>query len=94
MKLSEIKRVLRSGKYAWPGGYPMFFVTGDGEALSFEAACANFREIVAAHKGGDRHDQWYLVDYDINYEDPYLYCAHTGDRIESAYADDIWEIGQ
>jgi hypothetical protein len=27
--------------YAWPGGYPRFFITNDGEALSFAAAREN-----------------------------------------------------
>jgi len=32
----QLKAMLRDGPYAWPGGYPLFFVTSDGGALSFQ----------------------------------------------------------
>lgn len=90
MTLLDIKRALRSGKYAWPGGYPLFFVTADGAALSFEAVRAEWRNVVSAHldprygvKSG-----WYVDGIDTNWEDPELFCDHTGKRIESAYAED------
>ena len=34
----QFEAVLAEGPWAWPGGYPLFFVTGDGEALSVAAA--------------------------------------------------------
>ena len=40
--------------YAWPGGYPLYFVTSDGAALSFEAVLANWRNIVQAHFNNDK----------------------------------------
>jgi hypothetical protein len=71
--------------YAWPGGYPRFFVTQDGEALSFKAAQENKRLIETAIKENS-NDGWCVVGCDINWEDPDLYCCHTGRPIESAYA--------
>jgi hypothetical protein len=87
MTLLELKAALRSGPYAWPGGYPVFFFTAYGEALSFEAVKGNWREVCAAmmHKGSAK--DWEVVSSYINWEDPDLYCAHTGERIESAYAE-------
>jgi hypothetical protein len=32
MTLAEIKTALRQGEHAWPGGYPRFFASLDGEA--------------------------------------------------------------
>jgi hypothetical protein len=88
MTLAEIKGRLRSGAYAWPGGYPIFFITTDGAALSFDAVRAEWREIVGAHLRNDRRCGWHIAGADINWENPDLYCEHTGNRIESAYAED------
>jgi len=88
MTLLEIKRQIRSGKYAWPGGYPVYFVTADGAALSCEAVRDEWRNIVDAHLRDDRRSGWFIEGADINWEDPELYCEHTNQRIESAYAED------
>lgn len=87
MTLQEIKSRLRAGKYAWPGGYPIYFITADGAALSFEAVRQEWRQIVYSHLHNLR-DGWHIEGADINWEDPALYCDHTGERIESAYAED------
>lgn len=88
MKLAKVKEVLRSGPYAWPGGYPMFFITTDGAALSFKTVRANWREVVDAHLRRDQWSGWALDGFDVNWEDPALFDDHTGERIESAYADE------
>jgi hypothetical protein len=85
--ISDFRHAMRHGPYAWPGGYPCYFVTDDGEALSFEAARQERRNILEAIRDG-LHDGWRIVGMDINYEDSELRCAHTGKRIESAYAHD------
>lgn len=85
--LSDVKRELRYGKWAWPGGYPRYFIADDGEALSFEAVRENWREVVSSHLSGLR-DGWLLVGVDVNWEDAELTCAHTGERIESAYGEE------
>jgi hypothetical protein len=92
MTLLEIKQLLRSGQYTWPSGYPMYFVTHDGAALSFEAVRQEWRQIVQDHlwarQPGFRGTGWLIEGCSVNWEDPELYCEHTGKRIESAYADD------
>jgi hypothetical protein len=70
--------------FAWPGGYPMFYVMDDGEALC--PTCANDPSN-PVHEGGQA-DGWRIEGYDINYEDASLFCAHCSKRIESAYAED------
>jgi hypothetical protein len=87
MTLLDIKIALRHGKYAWPGGYPAFFVTSDGAALSFEAVRAEWRNVVDAHLRNDTGCGWHIAGYDINWNDPDLFCDHTNQRIESAYAE-------
>lgn len=71
--------------YAWPGGYPMYYVFNDGVACCPKCANAN---IVAIDEGrNNSHGGWPLGGYDVNYEDAYLSCDHCGKYIESAYAD-------
>jgi hypothetical protein len=83
----EFRETLRAGAYTWPGGYPLYFITSDGAALSFKSARENYAHIVRSIR--DRaNDGWRIVGCDVNYEDPDLYCDHSGERIESAYAED------
>lgn len=84
MTTSELKKHLRSGPYAWPGGYPMYFITSDGAALSFQAVLENYCSVLWAMRQRV-NDGWRVVAVDINWEDPELTCEHTGKRIPSAY---------
>lgn len=85
--ISDFRAAMRRGKYTFPGCYPCYFITSDGEALSFEAAKECRREILQALADNDSSG-WRVVAVDVNYEDADLICAHTGNRIESAYAED------
>ena len=84
--VSKLKATLRNGAYAWPGGYPLYFITNDGGSLSFDTVRRNFRHIAHSIKNGI-DDGWRVVYCDINYEDPNLYDDHSGVRIECAYCD-------
>jgi hypothetical protein len=75
------------GPYAWPGGYPCYFICSDGEALSWDAAVANANEIRNAIIANDRSNGWRVIALDINWEDVDLYCSHTNKKIQSAYGD-------
>jgi hypothetical protein len=81
-----IKRAIRE-EFAWPGGYPLYLVLGDGEPLCVECGRAEFELLARAHVTKDRSSGWYPIGPDINWEDPSLYCAHCNKRIESAYAE-------
>ncbi len=85
--ISDFRKAMRHGPYAWPGGYPCYFVTSDGAALSFKAAKAERRYILEALRDNDKHCGWHVCGVDINWEDGELTCDHTGEHIESAYAD-------
>jgi hypothetical protein len=84
--ISDFRKAMRIGPYAWPGGYPLYFITSDGAALSFDAAKAERRNILEAIRDKDNNG-WRIVGMDINYEDGELYCEHTNERIPSAYAE-------
>lgn len=83
----QLRETLRSGPFVWPGGYPLYFVTDDGEALSFESVRANIRQVLRSIRDG-ANDGWRVLGVDVNYEDPALFCAHSGERIPSAYSED------
>jgi len=83
----DLKTALRNGQLAWPGGYPLYFITSDGAALSFDAVRSEYRQVINAIRH-QVNDGWLVVAVEINYEDSDLYCDHTGHRIESAYGDD------
>lgn len=84
---AEFKACLRAGAYAWPGGYPLYFVMADGESLSFESARENMREIMTAIQTGGPRDDWRPVGIEVNYEDSDMVCAHSGKPIPAAYSD-------
>lgn len=83
--ISDFRRDLRQ-PYAWPGGYPRYFVADDGEPLSFAAARANRRLILESLRDGDS-DGWRVIACEINYESR-LTCSHSGVAIESAYGEE------
>ncbi len=87
MTTREIKAVLRGGPWAWPGGYPMAFLACDGEALSFDAVRASWRDVCQVARAGDKRDGWALDSVFVNWEDADLICSHTGKPIESAYGE-------
>ena len=83
--LSDFVKSFDSAPYAWPGGYPVYYVTADGEALSYDAVVDNIEEVIFAIVNPEYGDDWNVVGLYINYEDHDLYCAHTHKPIESAY---------
>ena len=88
--ISDFRAAIRQGAYAWPGGYPTFFIMAHGEALSFAAAKTERRAILGALRdqaAGWPGTGWTPAALEINWEDGELYCAHTNERIESAYAE-------
>lgn len=80
---ADLRRVIRNGPYAWPGGYPLFFITSDGATLAFSTVEKEYKSVLNSIKY--RHnDGWCVVAYDINYES-LLYDDHTGEQIKAAY---------
>jgi hypothetical protein len=75
-----------TAKYAWPGGYPMFLVMADGEAVCMNCATKNEELLLRATNDGYGED-WVCETVTVNWEDTDLYCAHCEEKIESAYGD-------
>jgi len=83
---TDLAKVLKNGPYAWPGGYPLFFITEDGAALSFDTVKAEIENVQHSIET-DSNDGWRVATVDVNWFDSNLLCDHSGQRIESAYND-------
>ena len=84
---TEIQNFIRSGGFAWPGGYPLALLMADGEVIDARAARANDRRIRRA-TGRD----WTPVEVFIYWEGEPLICADTGVSIYSAYGETEAEV--
>ena len=83
--IEKLKNFIRQ-PYAWPGGYPMFAIFGDGEACCKKCAKTEFKTILSDTMQG-YGSSFQIVDVDVNWEDENLFCAHCGEQIESAYGE-------
>lgn len=92
LTVREFFASLRSGRYTSFGSYPKFWLTHDGATLSYQACRDNAARIGRSIRDRDR-DGWRVVACDVNWEDPDMRCADTGERIESAYAEDTADQG-
>lgn len=84
---AQFKATLRNGAYAWPGGYPLYFITADGEALCFKCAKENAKQIMS-NQFDNWHYDWRVIGCEVNWEDNDLQCCHCNSKIESAYGSD------
>lgn len=82
----DLRTALRNGPYTWLGGYPLYFITHDGEALSFKAVRDEYRLVLRSVREKS-NDGWRVIAVDVNYEDQDLYCAHTNEHIQAAYGE-------
>lgn len=69
--------------YAWPGGYPIYYLFADGEVCCPD--CANGENGSQAHEDRDGDHDWLLVGQQVHYEGETLACVHCNRQIESAY---------
>lgn len=82
----DLKAALRAGRYTDLGGHPLYFITSDSAALSFDSVRRKLSQVLDSVRNG-HNDGWRVIGVEINYEDPDLMCDHSGERIESAYAE-------
>lgn len=82
--VSDFRKAMRVGPYAFPGGYPTYFIMKDGSTVSYQAA-----KKIVPRKLSKNNIREMLVDIpialEINWEDNELYCEMTNERIPSAY---------
>ncbi len=75
--------------YAWPGGYPIYYVCQDGGTLC--PTCANGGNGSIAYIGnssdGIEDAQWHIVGQEVNYEVESLFCDNCNAKVDAAYVD-------
>lgn len=67
---------------AFPGLYPIYYVTQDGGILC--PKCVNANLGLCADSSDS---QWYVIASDINYDNDGMQCDNCGCQIESAYGE-------
>lgn len=90
--VADFKATLRAGPYAWPGGYALFFITSDGQPLSFRSAEAEAGLIIDAIRNRD-NSGWRVVACGVDDDDDeYLptFCCHDSKPIDDADLEE-WE---
>lgn len=80
MKKNDLQKFIRTGGFAWPGGYPCALLMADGEVIDAKAARENYR-LIRRETGRD----WMAECVFIHWEGEPLICAHSGRAIPSAY---------
>jgi hypothetical protein len=83
---SQLKATLRNGEFAWPGGYQMYLITNDGQAMCFKCAIKNFRLVVSDWLS-NCDTGWKIVGCEINYEDQDCICCNCNKQIPAAYSE-------
>ncbi len=94
MSKQAFKRVRRSLKldvnreplpaFAWPGGYPLFYLCSDGGILCPKCVNAEIDNIDDSTRRKLR-DGWQLTACDVHWEGEALTCDHCNAEIDSAY---------
>ena len=86
MNTQTLKNFIRSGGFAWPGGYPCALLMADGECIDAQSARENFRLILDSLKNQTYRD-WTPVDVFLHWEGDPIVCAHSGRVIPAAYGE-------
>ena len=79
--INKLKACLRAGEYTFPGGYRLFFITGDGACLSFSAVLDNLQSIYYSMMN-DMNDGWNIIGLSSVQDcDDEVYCDHSNELL-------------
>ena len=75
-------------EFAWPGGYPIYYLTEDNGVLC--PGCANGLNGSCAYTEDQKDNfnedaQWHIIAADVHWEGDSIFCDHCQREIESAY---------
>jgi len=68
--------------YAFPGGYPIYYVARDNGVLCPKCVNENLG-LCTDPEDNDPRSQWIVNMADLNYEDSFLYCDNCSQLIEA-----------
>lgn len=73
--------------YAFPGGYPIYYITADGGILCPDCVNDNLARIRQVDTQCPDDDQWRVIAVEIHEEGSPIQCDNCYKQIESAYGD-------
>lgn len=73
--------------YTGVGVYPLFYLAEDCAEICPD--CINTEECFHTEDS----EEWNIISCEVNWEDPYMSCAHCGDSIDCAYDSDEDQFG-
>jgi hypothetical protein len=93
---SELIEQLKYGQFAFPGGYPRYFVAKDCSCVCYKCLvpkgrCDQESDIESRaidaidNPGSDK--AWEIFYVDVNWENNSLTCDECNEKIESAYSE-------
>lgn len=85
-EVKDLQSFIRSGGFAWPGGYQMaLLMSCDSEAIDAQSARENYRAIREAQRSNDTRSSWHPCTLFVHWEGDDIECSHSGRSIPSAY---------
>ena len=90
LEVSKLKEEIRSGEFAWPGGYQRAAIISDGGVMCFDCLKTEFKSIIRSmmdHTKGYPLDGWEVEGITVLWEGPDDYCCHCNKVIATEYGD-------
>lgn len=81
----DFLKALETKGYTDVGGYPLAFITSDGEVMSFESAKAN-QDLICEAIEDKSNCGWRVVACDVLWEGEH-YCCHSNKKLQTAYGE-------
>ena len=81
----ESSEYRKAASYAWPGGYPLIYITAEGDVACPDCVNSEDQFVIASEK--DHWRVWPIEGVQIHYEGAPEICCHCNTEIESAYGD-------
>src|SRR4051812_42884782 len=57
----QMRATIRNGGYAWPGGYPLYFLMSDSACMCFKCAEKEYKQVAKARRYWSNDDAWGIV---------------------------------
>jgi len=86
----QIREYLKSGGFAWPGGYEIRPYFSDGETICYDCFKKELKQIIRESLFNWKCG-WDLIGFDVHWEGPAEYCVQCNRELPSEYGDPDFE---
>lgn len=84
--ISDLRKAMRLGPYAWPGGYDILFGEITGSLICYGCVKKNLRSVLESLAHAQIYDGWHVVDAQASCEFDDEFCEvcnkHFGMAVE------------